>query len=204
MPAGLPDYQTPVNIAAQTLANLSVDIAAQTLATLGVNIKAQDLASLAIDIASQTLSTMAINITAQDLAELVIKIAAQSVGVYLQPGWAAKQGIDKNFNASKDPANFGEGALISYTPAVGKTLYIEGFSVANQFLDAVDSTDPAHAIAVMAIGGTTISAVGGNGGFGIIFSAPKVVAGGTAITVLAVNNINHNMNLVVTAWGWEE
>lgn len=140
MAKGLPDFQIPINITAQdlaelnvdivaqTLGNLAVNIAAQTLATLGVNIKAQDLASLAVDITTQTLAALKINITAQDLSELVINIAAQTVGVYLQPEWAAKTGVDKDlYGQNLNAASGTTFTLVDYTVTNGKKLYISHF-----------------------------------------------------------------------------
>lgn len=125
MAHGLPDWQSPINIEAQTLASLAVDIIAQTLAALKVDITAQTLTSLAVDIAAQTLAEMDVNITAQDLAELVIKINAQVVGIWLVRDWSAKEATDKFLTGEIADVVVGWNTILSYTPAAGKVLYLD-------------------------------------------------------------------------------
>lgn len=126
----LPDYQSAIDIARQDIAYLVIDLAKQTLATLAVDIKAQTLTKLAVDIVTQTLSELNVNITAQDLAQLVIKIAAQSVGVYLQPEWAANQGADVNKFGSTSVYPLTWTILIDYTTPATKKLYISHWGIA--------------------------------------------------------------------------
>lgn len=190
-----PDWYSLVkaDIIAQSIATLAIDIAAQTLATLGVNIKAQDLAKLAI------------NITAQDLAQLVISISAQTVGIYLQPEWAAKTGVDKNFFATGDNIAAGDGLLVSYTVTAGKTLYItqatcmgHAYAVANADLNqAVKLTIQKGAL------GPWLVSLGGWGGCGIALSKPMVFSAGENMRAYVYNQSNHAMNLQVAANGYE-
>ena len=80
MSHGLPDYNSPIDIASQSLANLKTDIAAQTIGNLAVDIAAQALATLGVDIKAQTLGNLAVDVAAQTLGNLGVDIKAQTVG----------------------------------------------------------------------------------------------------------------------------
>lgn len=205
MAKGLPDFQIPINITAQTLEKLAVDIAAQTIGNLGVNIKAQDLALLKADIVAQTLAALDINITAQDLAQLVIKIAAQTVGVYLQPEWAALQGVDKNFRAASSSVLAGGGISATYTVPAGKTLYITqaGFSI-----NAVASANADHnQIGDMSLrdqtSGIDKMTAGGNGGAFASFPRPLIIPASKVMKLIANNFSDHTCSLEVQCHGYE-
>jgi len=172
---------------------------------LAVNIVAQDLAQIAVDIATQTLSNLSVNITAQDLAELVIKIAAQTVGIYLQPEWAATEGIDKNF--------YGEAANIAsksagggaYTVPAGKTLYLVGMTFFLYGAAAADRDLLQIGVGAL-INGTDniwLATVGGNGGGNITFPKPIVLVGGKLLYYYCYNFSNHLANLGISTWGYE-
>jgi len=203
--ADYPDGTYPVDIVAQTLSTMAVDIAAQTLATLGVNIKAQDLANLKVDVAAQTLSELGVNITAQDLSELVIKIAAQTVGVYLQPEWAAKEGVDKNITVWENNVAAGSGTTGYYTVPSGKTLFICGASFKiHAYLAADRDLNQMGALRLRDnTAGIELCFLGGNGGAGTTFPKPLVFNEGTELYYGAYNYSDHSCNLCLTVWGYE-
>ena len=169
------------------------------------DIIAQTIGNVAIDIAAQTLSEMAVNITAQDLAQLVIKIAAQTVGVYLQPEWAALQGVDKNLAGLDASAIYGEALNVDYTVTAGKTLYITGVTC---FIYALAAADYDHFLyVVLNIINTTTTVVlgrlGGIGGCGIMYDKPLVILAGQVLRAQAINFSNITCVLGLTAWGYE-
>lgn len=109
-----------VNITAQDLAEIEISIVAATIMA-PVDIQGSYI-MMPVDIQAQYV-TLDINIKAKEVT-LTIDIEAQHVGIYLQPEWAAKEGVHKNLygTASGDAATWVE--VISYTVTEGKTLYI--------------------------------------------------------------------------------
>ena len=199
----LPDFQSATDIARQDLAYLVIDLAKQTLATLAVDIKAQTLDKLAVNIAAQTLSQMAVNITAQDLAQLVIKIAAQTVGVYLQPEWAALQGTDKNFSAQGTNKVFQEIVSGSYLVPPGKTLYVNtlAFVISASVAENADLNQMGQAEILDNL--LQRGAVGGNGGGALVFPIPVVVAAEHTFYWVGTCKANHACNIGVIVKGYE-
>jgi len=169
MPSGLEDYsyRGNVDITAQTVGNLAVDIAAQTLATLGINI------------------------TAQSLAELIIKINAQAVGIYLQPEWAALQGIQKTFLCST------MGSYTSYTVPKGKTLYIGTLTCVGLATNSEYGTWETLVEAKVIDWTTTtvLGLIGGEGGGGISFPTPMKALAEHEVRLYLMNNSAHNGNV---------
>jgi hypothetical protein len=147
---GRPDYQSAVDLAAQslpalkmdivtqTLEKMAVDIAAQTLSAMKVDISAQTLSRMAVDIAAQTLSAMKINVVAQTLASLDfnikaasillnMKLADQTKGIMLETDWATKEDYDIHLQGeTADLAAGAEATLITLTLSTTKEhwLYI--------------------------------------------------------------------------------
>ena len=181
MAKGLPDFQTPVNIVAQTLANLSVDIAAQTLEALGINI------------------------TAQDLAELIIKINAQAVGIYIQPEWAGKEGIDKNFYGWDDDLAYEAVIYVAYTVPAGKQLYITALGLACYASVAAnaDANQMCRGFIYNQSTTTVLFAVGGNGGATIVLPKPIVIESGKTVWFVIANCANHTCDVFISASGYE-
>ncbi|MBA7567563.1 hypothetical protein ES708_09278 [subsurface metagenome] len=147
---GRPDYQSAVDLAAQslpalkmdivtqTLEKMAVDIAAQTLSAMKVDISAQTLSRMAVDIAAQTLSAMKINVVAQTLASLDFNIKAASIllnlrladqtkGIMLETDWATKGDYDIHLQGeTADLAAGAEATLVTLTLSTTKEhwLYI--------------------------------------------------------------------------------
>jgi len=115
------DIKLPVDIQAQYV-NLDVDVVAQTIGNLNVDIAAQTIGNLAVNIAA---SAITMNVTVTGTAN--INIIAQTVGIFLQPEWAAKEGTDKDLSGSS-AADLGTAyMIITYTVPAGKTLFISHF-----------------------------------------------------------------------------
>jgi len=183
MARGRPDftYLADTDIIAQTIGNLAVNIAAQTLTALGINIKAQDL------------------------AQLIISIAAQTIGVYLQPEWAAKTGIDKDFHADADNVASGSGISLNYTVPAGKTLYIthvtgvcRAYDLANGDLNQIGYIDLREATVPR-----KLISLGGNGGAGISLAKPIVFTQNQQLFCFMINVSNHSCTLRVDCGGYE-
>ncbi len=194
-----------MDITAQTLAALKMDITAQTLAALKVDITAQTLAALKIDIITQTLAALKINITAQDLAQLVISISAQTVGVYLQPEWSAKVGVDKNFRTVGGNKAWGENASLDYVVTAGKTLYITGIAYGSVAAQAVnfDRFLYVKGFIYNVTADAYLAEAGGVGGGNITFPKPLAIPGGETVRFMVYNYSDTTCTLAVTAWGYE-
>lgn len=163
-----------IDIAAQTIGNINIDIAASAI-TLDVNLKSQT-ANINIDIAAQTAGNLAVNITASDVTlnmnleasaiTLNIDMHTQSVGIYLQPEWAAKEGIDKDITGIYG----GGGYIIDYTVPAGKELRIFDFGYAD------DIDEPISVI--LQCGVTALAACGGSLGASFSLTKPKIFEAG--------------------------
>jgi hypothetical protein len=151
------------------------------------------------------LLSSAINITAQDLANLVINIAAQSVGIYLQPEWAAKEGKDKNFLAYSAGVVPGDGPSIVYTVPAGKTLYITQIAWFSCAADGADRelNQMCSSLLYNATTDTFYQSIGGNGGGSCIYNKPYVIPAGQQIQIYCTNESNHTTNAYITAQGYE-
>ena len=162
-----------VNLKSQT-ANINIDIAASAI-TLDVNLKSQT-ANINIDIAAQTAGNLAVNITASAVTlnmnleasaiTLNIDMHTQSVGIYLQPEWAAKEGIDKDITGIYG----GGGYIIDYTVPAGKELRIFDFGYAD------DIDEPISVI--LQCGVTALAACGGSLGASFSLTKPKIFEAG--------------------------
>ena len=168
-----------------------------------VDIIAQSIGNVAVDIVAQTLTTLGINITAQDLAELIIKINAQAVGIYLQPEWAAKTGIDKNFACENDNAAWAEVAYVSYSVPAGKTLFLSGLSFQTQVLTNTDYDHFLYVQIAVTVAGTTIVTFAGLGGGSLTFPKPIVADATEEVILLVVNRANLSCKISATMWGYE-
>jgi hypothetical protein len=93
------------------------------LIQMPVDIQGQYI-DLKVDIVAQTVGSIAIDISAQTIGNLAISVSAQSVGVYLQPEWAAKAGIDKDFQGEMDFAAGYLNTYVVYTVPAGKAFLV--------------------------------------------------------------------------------
>jgi hypothetical protein len=157
-----------------------------------------------IDIVAQTIGNLAVNIAGQ-IADLAINIAAQNVGIYLQPEWAAKVGVDKSFNWAS--LNLGEGlsASLPYTVTAGKTLYITQLSFYSHAVDVANADLNQMCMGYITDNDDAANAwyQGGNGGGGVVFSKPMAFEGGHTVNFAVMNCSNHHTKSGVTASGYE-
>lgn len=197
------DIMVPIDVQGAYIM-MPVDIQAQYL-TLEIDIVAQTVGNISIDLAAQTIGDLAVNISAQDLAQLTIDIDAQSVGVYLQPSWAALEGEDKNFTAYNLNLVKRDGAMGQYVVPDGKALHIThvtGWSAAavdadldkNQIMGVLVRDDTA---------GTDLFAAGGNGGCVANLSKPIVIPENHTAKYWAYNHANHNCASRISVAGYE-
>jgi len=133
------------------------------------------------------------------------EIAAQSVGVYLQPEWAAKEGNDKNFHVSYDNTPSGSGTYGTYTVPAGKTLYICGISWAIYAYSAADGDLNQIGFAWLENDTTGVTLVyqGGNGGGSATFPKPLVIPEGEKFKYRIYNLSNHAAVVRLSTWGYE-
>jgi len=118
-----------IDIVAQSVGNLTIDIAAQSLGNLDINIAAS---AVTLNVAIQSSAvTLDVDITAQTIDNLKININAQDIGVYLQPEWSAKTGVDKNLTGVATISSGFLTTILEYTVTSGKTFYIStwGFNM---------------------------------------------------------------------------
>ena len=198
-----------IDIVAQAVGNIDIDIAAQTVGNISVNLAASAI-TLAVDIKTQTVGSIDVDISAQTIGDLTISVDAQTVGVYLQPEWAALQGTDKNFWASDTGKAYTEEVRATYNLPDGKTLYVTGMSGS---IWAETNTDFDHFFYFMArvqaiygAGAVKYTTFGGiGGGFANFLKPIKIVASGEIVPVYfqIFNTSNLGANMEVAGWGYE-
>lgn len=131
-----------------------------------------------------------------------------AVDVVLRPEWAAKEGHDKVLaGSSVDVARGGPVvAQISYIVPTGRTLYIHAFSFFSYAnLDADGDLNQICSSFIMNFSvGAFFSYIGGNGGGGISLAKPAVIPAGQRFAAKVTNRANHNCDMGITAWGYEE
>lgn len=139
------------------------------------------------------------------ISDLSVHIeTAQKVGIYLQPEWAAFQGLDKNFFAEANDQAFNGTVSGAYTVPTGKILYIVGMSIqssANLVTDA-DKEQMIKGDLGEAGVGTTIR-IGGSGGAICMFQKPLAYTETHQFQYIAKNRANHNCDISVSIWGYE-
>lgn len=197
------DIMVPIDVQGAYIM-MPVDIQAQYL-TLEIDVAAQSVGNIAIDLVAQTIGNLAVNISAQDLAQLTIDIDAQSVGIYLQPEWAALQGLDKNFVGVKADAGFNDWARATYVVPAGKTLYLCGasFSISPTLAANADKMHIGRLYVQYSAPVVQVCCSGGNGGGGVVFPKPGVIPTGKTLYMEAICYADHECYLWITCWGYE-
>ena len=173
-----------VDITAQTVGNLNINLAASAI-TLNVNLKSQT-ANIDINLAASAI-TMNVDISAQTIGNLTIDIKAQSVGVYLQPEWAAKAGDSKQLVGSHNITAAGSYVLIDYTAPGDKKFYITHMAVSSHAFS--------EAFTGLALAGRlynytdskTEAYISGNFGAWGVFSTPLVIEASHRIQLTVYN-----------------
>jgi len=181
----------------------SVNIVAARL-NLPMFIKGTDV-NLPIDIKALTVGTISVDVVAQAVGNLLISVAAQSVGVYLQPEWAASQGTDKNFYGAAPGLSFLGYAYAAYTVPTGKKLFIS--SISGSLRADLAANGDLNQMCFVGIynhdTGLYIVQLGGNGGAGMNFPKPIVIAAGTTVWFITGCLANHSCTANVAANGYE-
>lgn len=152
----------------------------------------------------KTLSILVGKSAAVTAGNMASDIIAQHVGVYLQPEWAAKEGVDKNFDYYALLASGGN-ASSTYTVPAGKTLYIVTTSIvafpddlANastrcpcfaQFRDDTDGVDLFH--------------IGGEGGGAASFTKAIAFPAEHDFKVTVINVSGFTLKQYLTILGYE-
>lgn len=146
-----------------------------------------------------------VDIIAQSVALLAaqIDILSQSVGIYLQPEWAALQAIDKTLLASGTTKGFHQFASVTYTPTAPKALYITAIGFNSQIENAADYDHPAHVQVAIFVGGSVALTIGGESGGAIVLPKPIVVDGGVQLIGTVLNNSNIDCAISATIMGYE-
>ena len=130
-----------------------------------------------------------------------------AVDVVLQPEWAAKEGTDKNFKASKEVTTYGDGAAVTYEVPAGKTLVITqigGRSRARLQADANNNQMCEVTIYEYdGLGYVAVETVGGNGGAYMALKKPRVFEAGDKVQFGISNWANHDVHTWVNASGYE-
>lgn len=181
----------PVDIQAQYV-NVEVDIVAQTVGNIGIDIKAATIGTIAIDIKTAT------------IGNLTIDIEAQSVGVYMQPEWAALQGTDKSFYASTDSAEWNGYAEDTWDVVGGDNLYITAFGascIPHGFVDEDKTMIFVVDIGDIETGGEMLHQ-GGNYGCSLSLSKPLVIPVGHTFSVKITRKGTGVADIKVSAHGY--
>lgn len=140
-----------------------------------------------------------------DAIEGQIAFNAQNVGVYLEPEWAAKEGLDKNWHRVISAQAYGIGEGITYVIPAGKTLYISGFACRATADDIANANE--HQTFSVEINNYTdtvnLISFGGDGGGGLSLNKPFAVEGGKTVKFQAWNWAAHTSSFRLTVWGYE-
>jgi len=195
------DIQTPIDIQHQTT-NVKTRIQESA-----INVPTK-IAESAINIPTK-IAESAINVPTkfvEQAANMETDFKAQSVGVYAQPEWATKEGIQKSDSIFGDEIAEEGSPYSDYTVTTGKTLYItqlSGMLVPSPPVDVPD-IDP------MAVGITDITAsieyfrVGGDGGCGMALPSPIKIPGGHTVRLYAYNCAPYTVSIISAWWvGYE-
>ena len=139
-----------------------------------------------------------------ELTEAYMRIIAQSVGVYLQPEWAAKEGLDKTFFVSLGNKTFHQYGHADYAVPTGKTLYLTAMSFQSSASNAADADKNQMAVIYLfdTVSGN-LGILGGNGGGAVVFEKPVVVGGGHTLQLYGLSQSNHAIDMTGCAWGYE-
>jgi len=131
-------------------------------------------------------------------ATVSISITAQSVGLWIQPQWAAKGGYDKTLHGYDNIVAGGASVLIDYVVPSGKTLYITDVSFAR-----ISDQGPVYLWIYDYTHSVTVFTVAAMQGGAIILNTPKVFPGGTEIWVYIQNPGTTDSDFEVTVGGFE-
>lgn len=217
------EYLT-IDIAAQSIGFLSINLAASAI-TLNINITSIT-GGVTFNIGTVT-GTVKVNLTASAIIlDINIKnITAgvtfnignisgpfnifigtiQTVGIWMQPEWAAKDEKQKYFYLASALLTRHDLDWISYLVPAAKTLYITNFSGVAEARNAADA-DLQQNIWAKIEDETAVEYlldIGGNVGFTTSPPVPIKIPGGHTVLFLVENIGNHDLWASVTAYAYE-
>jgi hypothetical protein len=128
---------------------------------------------------------------------------AQSVGVYLQPDWASKEGNAKFLEAGDSLLGYGGTVTCEYTVPVGKVLYVTNLSGACFASNEADGDKNQHFIGWITIDAMTAGDIGGNGGFAVPFTTPLKATAGQVAKGWISSAANHLVDLWINIVAFE-
>ena len=148
--------------------------------------------------------TSPVDIVQQTVANLLTVFNDQTVGVLLQPEWAVKEGVDKNFSyygVDKATADYATG---SYLVPVGKTLFLNSLQTYCNAFNAADRDKPQHFLAeAYTDSGNFKVQFGGDGGKVLDLTRTLRIDAGDIVNFYIYNRSNHNCNIGIGAQGYE-
>lgn len=129
----------------------------------------------------------------------------QKQKIYLTPEWATLAAKDKLFNGQALAESYKGALTVTYAVPSGKTLYLTFFGF-NCMANAVANGD-LNQMALARVAVITVQNVlfrfGGNGGNAAIFNTPIEIEGGDALYLQVISYANHDVDLELTAGGYE-
>lgn len=134
-----------------------------------------------------------------------VDVVAQSIGIFLQPEWAVKEGEDRTIIASAANKAPGANVALTYTVPVGKTLYTMQVSAFARAVNVADA-DNQHAglLTLYPFLGSSASLWPGfNTGFAISLVVPIRSNAGQILYATVTNISNHNCDLGLSIAGYE-
>ena len=136
-------------------------------------------------------------------ADVVIR--AQVAGVYLQPEWAAKIGVDRSFSFINMSVLGGLYGNMEYLVPADKTLYLFNmtFSLYGEAGADRDLNQMGEGSLWNATTAVCYVRLGGNGGGGISLPTPVVIPGASRLWLQVWNHSNHNCIVRAAARGYE-
>lgn len=126
--------------------------------------------------------------------------------VFSKADWAALMGIDKDFSGIGTDKAFNASTLVTYTVPAGKKLYIVQASI-GIFASAVANADNNQFGYLYLYNATTaanLAFVGVNGGGSLMFPKPIALTALQVFRLYGVSKANHDVDIYISASGWEE
>lgn len=134
-----------------------------------------------------------------------VVIAAQTAGVYLQPEWAAKIGVDRSFSFIDMSVAGGLWANLEYLVPADKTLYL--FNMTFSLYGEAGADRELNQMGEGSLWNATTAVcyvrLGGNGGGGISLPTPVVIPGASRLWLQVWNHSNHACIVRAAARGYE-
>lgn len=132
-------------------------------------------------------------------------IGAPDYGLYNQPEWTAKVGIDKDFIGGATNRTYDTSEYFEYQVPAGKTLFITAiaftvfaFDPTNADLNQIAKVELTDHTRVV-----TKCHIGGNGGGFISLAKPAAFPGGHKMRLYGVGYAAHGVNIYFSACGYE-